>query len=454
MLRRILDRLHIDQTLAFALASRIWQTFAGPVTIALLIRWMAEDVRGIYYGMVYVVGIQAFFELGLLNVLISHSGHEAAAMSSANDPAKTDLSSEAVARMRELVHASRRWFAGASGLFAGSALAFGWYTFVRAGVAVDWQLPFLVLIPVASVSVFLSPALAIMEGAGFREVIYRCRCYQMITGSIGVWIALMAGWNLWALVVSSAIQSCWSVYVVKVRGAEFFQQFADITHKPTDYSWSRDVVPAQWRMAAIGAAYHLATQFLTVVILWFHTATEAGRLGMTLSMTVAIQMLALSWVQTKYSVVAIQHGEGQREVAGTLWRKIAVVSTILLILALSTLTLLIYLLPLLGRGYENAFITPTQLLILSVGCVANHLLAVEGFYVLSRRANPLVLSSVTGCLFTAAAVWIGGYFYSTTGVLLAYTLSMALVALPLHSFEYLQFRARTPADEVVPVVQG
>ena len=42
---------------------------------------------------------------------------------------------------------------------------------------------------------------------------------------------------------------------------------------------------------------------------------------------------------------------------------------------------------------------------------------------------------------TAAAVWIGGYYHATNGVLIGYTAGMALLTLPLHSWSYRLFRA-------------
>ncbi len=122
-------------------------------------------------------------------------------------------------------------------------------------------------------------------------------------------------------------------------------------------------------------------------------------------MTTAIQMLALSWVQTKFSVVSAHHGAGEREVAGTMWRQTAVVSTALLCVALLTLIGLIAAMPLAARGWEQRFLYPWQLAVLSIGLIANHLLAVQSFYVMSRRANPFWVQSLTGLLFTAVAVW-------------------------------------------------
>ena len=83
--------------------------------------------------------------------------------------------------------------------------------------------------------------------------------------------------------------------------------------------------------------------------------------------------------------------------------------------------------------------------VLGVGCLANHLVALQAFYVLARRANPLLVASLVGFLTTAAGVWIGGYYYSTTGVLIAYTVGIAVVTLPLHSWSYHLFRTKSQA---------
>ena len=120
----------------------------------------------------------------------------------------------------------------------------------------------------------------------------------------------------------------------------------------------RDVVPVQWRIALISASFHFATQFFTIIVCKFHSDSEAAPLGMTLSISTAIQMVALAWVQTKYPLIAIHHGEGKRERAGTLWRHTALVSTVLLSLGFGTLILLISCLPLLGETLPDRFLNP------------------------------------------------------------------------------------------------
>lgn len=448
MLRQIRDRLQLDRPLAFALATRCWQAISGPITIVLLIRSMDLSEQGVYYAIVGIVGIQAYFELGLLNVLVSHSGHEAAAMRRASQEAvDRDIAVEAnpdwthaAARMRDLVRSSFRWFGGAAILYAVCALGFGWFTL--ADSLVSWQAPLLALIPIAAASVFLAPALSILEGVGERDLIYRFRFLQTACGSFVVWFALAMDLKLWALVASSLVQCLLACYLAIVARRSCLETFLSIGDHPSNFEWTRDVLPVQWRVAMISATFHFATQFFTIIVLMFHSDAEAGPLGMTLSVTTAIQMLALAWVQTKFPVISTLHGAGDRQAAGMMWRRTAIVSTSLLVLGLTVLTCLIALLPLADLGLEKRFIQPWQVVMLSLGCLANHIASVQGFYVLARRARPLLIASLIGSIATAAAVWTGGYLYSTSGVVIGYALAMSLVLVPVHTWAYYQFRQR------------
>ena len=65
--------------------------------------------QGIYYAIIGITGIQAYFELGLLNVLVSQSSHTAAAMdlalknsSQAGSRPITESMAVAASRMRDL----------------------------------------------------------------------------------------------------------------------------------------------------------------------------------------------------------------------------------------------------------------------------------------------------------------------------------------------------------------
>ncbi|NND97116.1 MAG: hypothetical protein HKN47_07300 [Pirellulaceae bacterium] len=452
ILRRLFDRLQIDKTLAYALSTRIWQAVSGPVTIALVVKMLDEDETGVFSVLIGILNIQTLFELGLLNVLIGHAGHAATAIKQADSASPTNReATQAHARMGELIRASRLWFAGASVLFALFSFAIGWYTLTNSDTQTAWQQPLFAIVPIVALTVFFSPSLAILEGSGERELIYRFAFYTRFMGSFAVWMTLLLGFGIWALVVSALVQTLWTGYLPLVHRSSFFKRFGDTSTKSTEFSWTKDVVPAQWRAAAVSASYHFATQYFAIILAAYHTTADAGRLGLTLMVTGAIQMMALAWAQTKFSVISAQHAAGDREGAGTLWRRTALISSSLLILAFAVLTILLTLLPTLrtvleswgmkDRDLASRFITPTQCAVFGIACLANHFIALQGFYVLARKANPLVVSSVVGFGSTALIVWIGGIWYAIDGIVIGFAIGMALIALPLHTIAYLRFRA-------------
>ena len=412
------------------MAARIWQAASGPITIVFLVRSLSLPEQGIYYSLVSIIGIQMFFELGLLNILVSYAGHQAPLVETEAGHMRT----------RALIRSSMQWFGCASVLFALLALGVGWRVMSGVETSLAWQGPLVVMIVASALTVAMSPAVSILEGFGYREDVYRVRLVQMVAGSAMVWLALSAGLKLWALAAAACVQALCSLYLACVRYAHFFRRFRIAHASSSDFSWTKEVIPIQWRLALMSAIYHFATQFFTVIVLKFHSQEEAGRLGLTLSLTGAIQAMALVWVQTKFALVSIHHGAGEREAAGTMWRRTAAISTSLLVIALVAAVVLLSFLPLANTELENRFIRPYQLLILAFGIVANHLVSVEGYYVMAQRARPLFTAALTGFTSTAIAVWVGGFFWSTDGLLLGYTLTTGLITLPLHTLAYMRFR--------------
>jgi O-antigen/teichoic acid export membrane protein len=441
LLSRIADKLQVDRTLLYALSTRVWQAMAGPITIVFLIRSLSIDEQGVYYALATLMTIQLFFELGLLNVLISQSGHQISAVRHAENDEQLLVAKD---RMGQLIYASFKWFLGASVIYAIAAMFLGWQMLsARHAVAENW-LPLVCLSVIAAATVALSPLMAILEGAGFRNSIYRMRFIQMVSGGLVVWLSLWSHLKIWTLVTSALVQLLCGIVLVRVIHKQDLDCYRlDRSRSevhPAGMSWFKEVLPLQWRMALISVAYHVATQFFPVILFLFHGKAEAGQLGMTLTGTAAIQGMALAWIQTNYSVVSSMHGAGDREAAGTLWRKLSIVSTVLLVSAFVVATLVVAALPFANRGWESHFIKPWQIAVLGLGCLANHWIATQIFYVLSRKGKPFLLASLAGSIATLAAVLYGGYWYSVSGIVLGYSLVMCLLTLPLHSYFYLKYR--------------
>jgi O-antigen/teichoic acid export membrane protein len=457
-LSSIIHLFQLDLTLLYAMSARLWQALAGPVTIVLIIRGLSLEEQGIYYGLASIMGIQVFFELGLLNILVGQAAH-----------LSTNLSTiEGRMRMVHLLTASGKWFFGLSLAYATIAIALGWTILAGKTTSIPWQGPLVCLSIIGAATLALSSSVAILEGAGYRDSVYRIRLFQMLSGALVVWFSLLIGWKLWALVASALTQLLWCLLLVGFVHRDFFRQFSrkklkhsnssppdhrshrdtsstvaqpsPPSHSQTGLSWIHEVLPLQWRVAVISLVYHAATQFFTLIILQFHGKAEAGRLGMTLTISAAIQGMALTWLNTKFPLISHMHGSGEREKAGTLWRRSTVISLGLVLLAFMALFTIVALLPLAQRQWELRFVTPVEILVLGLGCLANHAIAVQSLYVLSRKDKPFLVPAVIGFSSTGVAALLGGYWFSTTGIVWGYALTTALITLPGHTWAYRRYR--------------
>lgn len=439
--QRLAQWLQLDRSLSFALMARIWQAISGPITVALQISAFNLHELGVFVGILSVVGIQPLFELGLASVLISQAGNIVGRESAKADAHQSKLGQS----LAWLSRGGVRWFSTVAGLYAIAGLCVGWKVLSSAGISqIDWRMPLVLTIVVSTFSLAISPRVYVLEGAGEREFVYRMRFFQAVLGSLTMWSALWFGFKLWAIVAVFSVGALFHIAIAfgtrarRLLAAVPGEAVADMPRT----TWLSHIGPLQWRMAAIAVAHYLASQLLYLYVLNYHPAEQAAPLGMTLQVAVAVQSLALAWAQTKFPLISQHQTAGWREAAGTLWRQTALVSTGLLILGILGLAVGVVGLGWLERGWEKRFVPAELVLVLGVGYVANHLLALQSFYVLSRGAKPLVVASLVGLLFTAAAVWWGGKEFSVPGVIFAYSLSMACLTLPLHTWAYFKFRAQ------------
>lgn len=442
-LQRLAQWLQLDRSLSFALMARVWQAISGPITVALQISAFNLHELGVFVGILSVVGIQPLFELGLASVLIGQAGNMVGRESSKPEAKQSDATQSTLGQsLAWLSRGGVRWFSAVASLYAIAAVCVGWKVLSGAGVSqIDWRMPLLLTIGVSAFSLAISPRVYVLEGAGEREFVYRMRFFQAVLGSLTMWSALWFGYKLWAIVAVFSVGAVFHIAIAfGARARRLLASTAGVAKPRT--SWLSHIGPLQWRMAAIAAAHYLASQLLYLYVLNYHPAEQAAPLGMTLQVAVAVQALALAWAQTKFPLISQHQTAGRREESGTLWRQTALVSTGLLMLGILGLAVGVVGLGWLERGWEKRFVSAPLILMLGVGYVANHWLALQSFYVLSRGAKPLVVASLVGLLSTAAAVWWGGKEFSVPGVIFAYSLAMACVTLPLHTWAYLKFRAQ------------
>lgn len=435
-LGQLLQLGQVDRVLLLAFAARLWPLVAGPVTVLLIVEHFSPETQGLFYGFSSVLNLQAFFELGASSLIISLAGHHAVEMQQADSL----VSQRGKRRLAAIFRGMVLWYSCVGTLFFIAAFSLGWWTFSREQASGPWRLPWTTIVPVAAISMWLTPWIAILEGIGNRDDVYRYRFYQVITGSLVVWVAILSGFGVWSVVAAAAVQLVWLLNLIFYKFADFFRDLRRNACAREPIAWRQEIIPAQWRIGVQSAAHYLATQLLTLFVIATEGLAYGGRFGMTMAVAMSIQGVALAWVQTKFSVMAQLVAKHRRAEAHRLWMTSLLVSTIALVAGFigfaATIGVLSNSFPKIGLR----FIEWVNILILGAGLAANHIIANQAYFVLACRDKPLFGAIISGMIITAITTWIGALAADGRGVVFGYTLGLLLVALPIHSLAFYAYR--------------
>lgn len=407
-LRRYLDA---DRAVGYALAMRCWQFPAGLVTAILVAFCFSPETQGLYYTAATLLALQTLLHLGLHWVIIHFASHEWAALS-LNGQRRIVGDEVACRRLAGLLRLFTRWFVVVALLFGLVVGVLGVWLFVGRTDDVSWFAPWCALVVFASASLALSPYIAIMEGCQQVLAVNRIRLYRAVTGSIAVWLAMLCGVELWALVAATCVQVVWELYLIGHSYRLFFESLRRVDPK---LDWHGEVWPLQWRIGAQSVAGFFAFFLFTPVMFACHGAEVAGQMGMSWNILTNIQQAAFAWIRTR----APRYGElvARREYTRldrAFFHSFSA-SLVATLPAYGAFVVCVYGLTYLQIGWMDALsrrlLDPTTLFILAVGLVSIHVVRCLAVYLRAHKRDPLMrIVVVTNAMIGLAVLWLGGQY--------------------------------------------
>ncbi len=293
--------LGIDDAIANVVMGRLWSLLAGPLSIVLITTRLSPAGQGFYYTFSSILALKILLELGLIYVLMQFAAHEMAGLHWSGgvvtgDPVKKS-------RLASLVRLSVRWYSAASLLVVLVVLPVGIYLFSRdpESQRIEWKIPWVMLVVACSASVAVSPFPAIIEGCGKVAEVTRVRLFEGMAVAIGLWAGLLAGLQLYSVVLASLAglaMTCGWLFRSKIA---FFRDLLSQGDGDSGESvdWKREILPLQWRTAVTWISGYFAYQFFTPAVFAAKGADAAGKVGVTLNLLSVIGAVSLSWMQTK-----------------------------------------------------------------------------------------------------------------------------------------------------------
>ncbi len=299
------------------------------------------------------------------------------------------------------------------------------------------------------------PVTSILEGCHQVVAIHRVRLWQWIAGSLAVWISLMAGLGLWALVASSAIRLCGEVYLARIRFPQFHELFRTRGDKES-FLWKQEILPLQWRMALQGVAAWGANQMPVLVLLnYFPASGEAGRLGMTWTILSAFQSVGMAMIETRRPLFGSLIEKKEFKTLNEMFSRLTLRSMAAIVVLVVSYCLFIAFIQTrtewLAVKFSERLLPLMPTILLSAAFVCYQFVMCLGIYVRAHRVDPFVVASVFSCAVIAILEFALGQRFQSTGVSIGYLVGVVGTLLPCYVLIWRNFRHRTCLPE--PLVQ-
>jgi hypothetical protein len=429
-----LDRIGVDAPVFFSVIARAWQLLTGPVTVTLMALFFTPEMRGYFYTFGSVLALQVFFELSLHIVLINVVSHEWVNLS-IDDSGELTGDEAAQSRIASLLKTSMKWYAAAAILFVvlcgpGGAC---WLALGSLPLA-EWVAPWSLLIVLTGGLLAAQPLTAILEGCDQLTTVNQYRFRQAVFGTLVVWSIIGFGLGLWAAAGSAAVRLGWELHLVGVRYRHFFRSiFRKAVSAVID--WEAEVWPLQWRLAIQGVATFGTLQMLTPVIWGTSGDAEAGRMGMTWTVLIALQAAASAWVDTRRPKFGQLVASGSFDELNALFFRCTSLSVAMLATGLVAFCGVLAALPYVDWPIANqlsvAFVSPQSAAVLSLGILVFQIPNCQTIYVRAHKREPFLIPSLIVSACIATSVTVLGIKYGIAGAAIAWTACICVVQLPL-----------------------
>jgi hypothetical protein len=412
--------LGLDRAVGFSVLARFWSSAAGLITVALIARFLSPAEQGYYYTFGSLVALQIIFELGFSFVILQLASHECARLSISPQYV---ISGDSAAhdRMASVLQKSVQWYSVAAVLMAATLLPVGFYFFSahqRAGQVVYWQLPWSLAALMAALNFQLDPLLSFLEGCGYVPQVARTRLIQSLIGSLLAWLALASHHGLLApAMMLLGMASGSLIWLCGKR--KLLLPLLTRTLGANRIRWRQEVWPFQWRIAVSWFCGYFIFWLFNPVLFAYRGPVEAGRMGMSLSLTNAIMSISVSWVSTKsapFGMLIARKDYSQLD--QTFFRALRQSTVVSLAGALAA-WLGTDLLNLQHIRFAQRLLDPNSIAILMLYMIFNVIIIAEAYYLRAHKQEVLLMNSVAGAVIVTACTLIFGRAYGARGIVVS-----------------------------------
>jgi O-antigen/teichoic acid export membrane protein len=428
--RATLRRVGLDRAIAWTVAARATSILGSTGTVLLIVRFLSPAEQGYYYTLLSLVNLQIVFELGFSFVIQQFAAHECIRLT-LHSSGRIDGDPAAHARLALMLRKTVQWYLVAALLMGVALLPLGLAFFSRPRASaqpVAWQWPLHLTVFACVVAFALDPLLSFLDGCGQVRQVAFVRFGQAAAAVVAAWSALAAHHGLFSpgLVILGtamvAVAFLWSRRRL-LLGLLFYPA------PPRAISWRKEIWSFQWKIAVSWLCSYFTVQIFTPILFLARGPAEAGRMGMSLSITSYLWGLVLAWMSTKATPFGCMIARGEfarldRLFFRTLRQSLAVLATLAVLCMAGVLTL-----SRLDPRLANRMVSPAGFALLLPAALGAFIIQCEAIYLRAHQFEPFLWQSIAVALLTLGGVSVAAPRWGALGAAATYFLSTGVVGL-------------------------
>lgn len=421
--------LGLNRAVLYTLLARLGQIISSIGTVLLIIRFMSPIAQGYYYTLLSLAALQIVFELGFSMVILQLAAHESASLVHS---ARGEVRGDPVAhqRLASILQLTVRWYLRASVALVVILLPLGVEFFSRKGMHsqdVAWFGPWATAVVAVSVNLFLTPIYSFIEGCNQVQQVALLRMCQSIAVMMMSWGAIASGHGLYACALVNTGSIFMGLYFLARRGSllSHLMRFRPSGHA---VSWRKEIWPFQWRTGVSYLCSYFTVQIFTPILFASRSPQEAGRFGLSLSITAYLPVVALCWISTKAAPFGQLVRLGKLRELDTLFlrtlRQALVLIFLMAVLCFSCVVLTQRVFPRIAARMES----PAIFILLLLTAIGTFVVQSIGVYMRSFKREPYLFLSTAIAAFTLASVFSTARHWGAAAVSVCYFCFSGLMA--------------------------
>lgn len=425
--------------MSFAALTRGWGVLGAVVTIGLVVRSFSPVLQGYYYGFLGLLVLQQLFQTGLSVVIQQYASHEWARL-------RVEVGSvvgegAALSRLASLMRLAHRAFLATSAiafvvLVLAGHLMFGG----RQDPGIGWMGPWYALSVATSVSMLVLPRSAILEGTGHVAAQQRGQLIGGVVGSIGGWLAILSGLELYSVAVIVGLRSL----VLALLLAGPYRPFAGLSmDSPAGpvIRWS-ELWPLQWRVTLTWLTGILLYQSMVPLTFLLTGPVAAGQMGLLNQVLQAVIGIGGVWLVSAQPIMGRLAAAGRFDDVRRLTRATAIRCSVTAALTGAAALIFVAVIAALRPDVGARFGSPWLLAILLVAAIAIQPAAAMVAAIRFQKKEPFVRMGLVTSALSIVGMTAGAIWYGLPGVVLAFTASVTLSIVPWATSIYRREMAR------------